>query len=41
MLFSHFLSVNVPELKSLEWNIFNPNRLINLEINNKWRTSII
>ena len=24
-----------PELKTLEWNILNPNLLINLEINNK------
>ena len=30
-----------PELKTLEWNILNPDRLINLEINNKRRTSII
>jgi len=30
-----------PELKTLEWNILNPDRLINLEINNKSITSII
>ena len=30
-----------PELKTLEWDILNPDRLINLEINNKRRTSII
>ena len=30
-----------PELKTLEWNILNPDRLINLEIKNKGRTSII
>ena len=29
------------ELKTLEWDILNPDRLINLEINNKRRTSII
>ena len=27
-----------PELKTLEWNIINPNRLIYQEINNKRRT---
>ena len=31
----------IPELKTLEWNILNPDRLINLEINNMRRTSII
>ena len=30
-----------PELKTLEWNIFHPDRLINLEINNIRRTRII
>ena len=31
-----------PELKtSLEWDILNPDRIINLEINNKRGTSII
>ena len=30
-----------PELKSLEWDILNPDRLINLEINNKRTTSNI
>ena len=30
-----------PELKTLEWDILNANRLINLEINNKRRTRII
>ena len=29
-----------PELKTLEWDILNPDRLINLEINNERRTSI-
>jgi len=29
-----------PALKTLEWDILNLNRLINLEINNKRRTSI-
>ena len=29
------------ELKTLEWNILNPDLLINLEISNKRRTSII
>ena len=33
--------VNSPELKTLEWNILNPDRLINLEFKNKGRTSII
>ena len=28
------------ELKTLEWDVFNPDQLINLEINNKRRTSI-
>ena len=30
-----------PKLKTLEWDILNPDRLINLEINNKRRTSNI
>jgi len=30
-----------PELKTLEWNILNPDRLIKLEINIKRMTSII
>ena len=30
-----------PELKTLEWDILNPDLLINLEINNKRRTSNI
>ena len=30
-----------PELKTLEWAILNPDRLINLEINNERITSII
>ena len=29
---------NQTELKTLEWDILNPDRLINLEINNKRRT---
>ena len=29
------------ELNTYEWNILNPDRLINLEINNKRGTSII
>ncbi len=31
----------VTELKTLEWDILNPDRLINQEINNKRLTSII
>ena len=30
-----------PELKTLEWEILNPDKLTNLQINNKRRTSII
>ena len=30
-----------PELKTLEWDILNPDRIINLEINNERRTSNI
>ena len=30
-----------PEQKTLEWNIHNPDQLINLEINNKRKTSVI
>ena len=33
--------INYSELKTLEWNILNPDRLINLEINNKSRICII
>ena len=29
------------EMKTLEWDIFNPDQLINLEINNKRTTSLI
>ena len=32
--------VCTPELKTLEWDTLNPDRLINLEINNKRRTNI-
>ena len=32
---------NRSELKTLEWDILNPNQFINMEINNKRRTSII
>ena len=32
---------NEERKKTLEWDILNPNRLINLEIKNKRRTSII
>ena len=32
---------NSTELKTFEWDILNPDLLINLEINNKRRTSII
>ena len=32
---------NLSELKTLEWDILNPDRIINLEIKNKWRTSNI
>ena len=31
----------VTELKTLEWDILNPDRLINPEINSKMRRSII
>ena len=30
-----------PELNTLEWNILNSDRLINVEIDNKKRTSLI
>ena len=30
-----------PELKTLEWDILNPDRIINLEINDERRTSNI
>jgi len=30
-----------PELKTLEWDIINPDKLINLQINNEKKTSII
>ena len=33
--------LKVPRLKTLEWDILNPDRLNNLEINNKMRTSVI
>ena len=36
-----FFGEKSPELGTLEWDILNPKRLINLEINNKSRTSII
>ncbi len=35
------IQIKHPELKTLEWDILNPDRLINLEINNKRRTSVI
>ena len=35
-----FNSLKYPELKNLEWDILNPDRLINLKINNKRRKSI-
>ena len=31
----------IPELKTLEWDILNPDRIINLEIKNERRTSNI
>ena len=31
----------IPELGTIEWDILNPDQLINLEIKNKRRTSII
>jgi len=37
----HKTRVSGSELKSLEWDILNPDLLINLEINNKRRTSNI
>ena len=36
-----FANKRQSELKTLEWDILNPDRIINLEINNKRRTSII
>ena len=36
-----FLTKLFSELKKLEWDILNPDWLINLEISNKRRTSII
>ena len=36
---SFFAKIVQSELKTLEWDILNPDRLINLEINNKRRTS--
>ncbi len=45
LFFSSILQKNIhlisTELKTLEWDILNPDRLINLEINNMRRTSII
>ena len=38
---NHKTRVSGSELKSLEWDILNPDLLINLEINNKRRTSNI
>ena len=32
---------HTPELKTLEWDILNPDRIINLEIKNERRTSNI
>ena len=32
---------HTPELKTLEWDILNPDRIINLEIKNDRRTSNI
>ena len=37
----HHSKVFSSELKTLEWDILNPHRLINLEINYKRRTSNI
>ena len=35
-------TINIsPELKTLDWDILNPDRVISPEINNKRRTSII
>jgi len=31
----------VPEMGNFEWDILNPDRIINLEIKNEWRTSNI
>ena len=33
--------LDILKLETLEWDILNPNKLINLEINNKRQTSII
>ena len=38
-MFTYQLSFS--ELKTLDWDILNPDRLINLELKNKKRTSII
>ena len=34
------IQIKHPELKTLEWDILNPDRLINLEINNKRKSTI-
>ena len=39
--FKHHDVFNGTELKTLEWDILNPDRLINLDTNNKRRTSLI
>ena len=36
-----FTDFRGPELKTLEWDILNPDRIINLEIKNERRTSNI
>ena len=36
-----FMKQMKPELKTLEWDVLNPDRFINLEINNKRKTIII
>ena len=41
LLHNKFSKRIYPELKTLEWDILNLNRFINMEINNKRRTSII
>ena len=44
MLILADIRLNIPneqELKTLEWDILNPDRIINLEIKNEMRTSNI
>ena len=36
-----YLNVLWSEMGTFEWDILNPDRIINLEIKNEWRTSNI